>query len=170
MVDDLFLLARAEHPDFLRCEDLTVDDLREGLDRKLATLAPVRVRVDTPSGLTVHADRQRLTQAVVQLVANALKHAGQDASIEVTARAERPDLVVSVSDDGPGVPTDEVETVFDRSARGAGAASGGAGLGLSIVRAILVAHHGSARVAPTPGAGATVELRLPLEAAAVTPG
>ncbi|WP_214058067.1 sensor histidine kinase [Nocardioides aquaticus] len=162
MVDDLFLLARAEHPDFLRPDDLAVDDLVEGLHRTLAALAPVHLRVEALTGLVVRADRQRLTQAVVQLVSNALRHAGPDATIEVVARADGSELVLTVGDDGPGVPAAEAESIFDRSVRGGSAAAGGAGLGLSIVRAILEAHRGSARVLPTDGPGATFELRLPL--------
>lgn len=163
MVDDLFLLARAEHPDFLRLEVVGVEDLMEGLHRKLSELAPVRVRVETPPDLTVQGDRQRLTQAVMQLVANAVKHAGETAAIELHARSEGPDLVISVDDDGPGVPPREVELIFDRAARGGQGAPGGAGLGLSIVRAILEAHGGTARVASRLGPGATFELRLPLK-------
>ncbi len=163
MVDDLFLLARAEHPDFLRPDRVKVATFLVDLHRRLSTLTPLALVADVPDGLVITADPHRLAQAVTQLVANAVKHAGADPRVELGARVDDGELVVWVADDGPGVPVDEAPRVFDRSHRGVAADRGGAGLGLAIVRAIAEAHAGSARLAPT-AQGARFELRLPLTA------
>ena len=161
MVDDLFLLARAEHPDFLRPDRVEVATFLADLHRRLSTLTPLALAADVPDDLVVTADPHRLAQAVTQLVANAVKHAGPEPGIELGGRVEGRYLLLWVSDDGPGVSIDDAPHVFDRSRRGAGAQRDGAGLGLAIVRAIAVAHGGTARLAPT-AAGARFELRLPL--------
>ncbi len=170
MVDDLLLLARAEHPDFLRLGQIDVVELMGELHRKLTTLSPLSLHVDVPAAQTVRGDRQRLTQAVMQLVANAIEHAGESANIELGAVVAGHDLVLSVSDDGPGVPRDEAESIFDRSSQGAGASGRGAGLGLAIVRVIAEAHGGSARLADAQP-GARFELMIPLTpvSAKITP-
>lgn len=161
MVDDLFLLARAEHPDFLWAEQINVGELMEQLHRKLRTLTPLTLRVDVPDALTVRGDRQRLTQAVMQLVANAIKHAGEDARIELGAQVAGADLVLSVTDDGPGVPATAAQSIFRRFRQAPGGARGGAGLGLAIVWAIAEAHGGTARLAES-SSGARFELAIPL--------
>ena len=169
MVDDLFLLARAEHPDFLRLDRVQVAPFLDDLHRRLSTLTPIELTVEVPTDLTITADPHRLAQVVTQLVANAVKHAGPEPHVELGARLEEPrhagadqrHVVVWVADDGPGVPLDEAPHVFDRSHRGIAADRGGAGLGLAIVRAVAEPHGGSARLAPT-ARGARFELALPL--------
>ena len=161
MVDDLFLLARAQHPDFLRPDRVPVASFLDDLHRRLSTLTPIELAVDVPPDLTITADPHRLAQVVTQLVANAVKHAGPEPRVELGARRDGGSLVVWVADDGPGVPIEDAAHVFDRSHRGVAADRGGAGLGLAIVRAIAEAHGGAARLAPT-AEGARFEVTIPV--------
>lgn len=162
MVEDLFLLAQADHPDFLRKGPLVVPEFMTELGRKLSTLARLRLTVDIPAGLSINADAHRLTQAVMQLFANALKYAGHDPAIELRAEISGNDLVLSVTDDGPGIQPQQAVEVFERGHRGAGETAHGAGFGLAIVRAIAEGHGGTARLAPGTTAGARFELAIPV--------
>lgn len=162
MVENLFLLTRAEHPDFVRPEQVDLEDFPADLHHKLTALAPVELQVDVPAGTTMVADAHLLTQAVTQLVANALRHAGDAPPIELAARASSGVLVLSVADDGPGVPAGEVDSIFERNRRGSSAGTDGAGFGLAIVRAIAEALHGQVRVVANQGGGARFEVVFPL--------
>jgi len=115
MVDDLFLLARAEHPDFLRPDRVEVATFLVDLHRRLSTLTPLELGVDVPD------DPHRLARTVTQLVANAVKHAGPHPAVELGARVDGTSLVLWIDDDGPGVPVDEAPHVSDRSHRGVAA-------------------------------------------------
>jgi len=167
LVDDLLLLAQAEHTDFLRPEwiDLHsfVDELWDGLsltaERKF-DLGPV------PDG-ALHADPDRLAQALRNLGRNAIEHTA-DASGLVRLEVERlapSQIRFVVTDDGPGIPAAERERVFERFHRtdpGRSRAAGGAGLGLAIVRAIAEAHGGYVRATEARGGnGTSIELVLP---------
>ncbi len=110
----------------------------------------------------VLADDARIDQVLGNLVGNALAHTPHGG--HVTLAAERAgDLVrVSVSDDGPGIQPDDLARIFDRGWRGAGCGHDGAGLGLSIARAIVEAHGGRIHAESAPGHGATFTFTLPL--------
>lgn len=166
MVDDLFLLARSQQPDFVRLELLDVSDLLHQLHRKLAMLAPLEWQVEVPAGLMVAGDSQRLTQAVMQLVANATKHTPEGATITLSAEVRDAFVVLSVADDGRGVSREDAEQIFRRSSRGDAAGGTGAGLGLAIVLAIAEAHGGTARLAEDGTPGARFEILIPRD----TPG
>jgi signal transduction histidine kinase len=172
VVDDLLLLAQAEQRDFLRVEPIElaqfVDDLWNGLsltgDRQfeLGPLPPGRL----------DADPDRLAQALRNLGRNAVEHTAAGTGVvrlEVTVEGAGARRVrFTVRDNGPGIPADQREFVFDRFHRTDPArsrAKGGAGLGLAIVRAISEAHGGEVS-ARDPGSedrlnGARVELVLP---------
>jgi signal transduction histidine kinase len=136
-----------------------VADLYEDVaaDRRVA----LRV-VDGPA-VTVLGDRDRLRQALANLVDNALKYGPSDSVITVTIRGEGHDARVEVHDDGPGIPADELPRVWDRLFRGDRSRSErGLGLGLSLVRAYVHAHGGRVAVESAPGRGTTFRLVLPL--------
>jgi two-component system sensor histidine kinase KdpD len=102
---------------------------------------------------------------LVNLVENALKYSSPGSPLEVRAEVRGLEVVVSVGDRGPGLAPGEEEQVFQKLFRGsASAASGerGAGLGLAIARAIVVAHGGSVWAENRPGGGAVFSLTLPL--------
>jgi signal transduction histidine kinase len=108
------------------------------------------------------ADGQLLTQALVQLASNACQHTSRGATIWIGAKADGASARLWVRDDGDGVPAEQAERIFQRFTRGTARGHGsGAGLGLSIVRAIAEAHGGSARLVPHAGRGAWFEIVLP---------
>jgi signal transduction histidine kinase/HAMP domain-containing protein len=110
-------------------------------------------------------DRDRLAQVLDNLISNALKFTHSDGRVEVRLSSEGDDARIDVADTGVGVPADEQARLFDRFFRASNAtarAVPGVGLGLMIVRAIVVAHGGSIEVSSEVGAGTTFAIRLPL--------
>jgi signal transduction histidine kinase len=113
----------------------------------------------------VMADGEALAQAVTNLLDNAVKYSGQAKSILVRSFAEGRHLVISVRDSGIGIRKDELTHVFDRFYRGGDEltrAVKGSGLGLTLVKEIVEAHHGSVHVESELGRGSTFSIRLPL--------
>ncbi|HET9509284.1 MAG TPA: HAMP domain-containing sensor histidine kinase [Gaiellaceae bacterium] len=164
IVNDLLLLAKAEAPDFLHLETVDVGVLTDEVQTKAAALAPRRWTVDARGRGRVVADRQRLTQALMQLAENAAKQTEEDDEIAVGSRVEDGEARFWVRDEGPGIPRDDQARVFTRFSRGAGSHRGeGSGLGLSIVQAIAQAHHGRVELVSREGAGATFTLVLPVD-------
>jgi signal transduction histidine kinase len=109
---------------------------------------------------TIDADASRLRQALDNLIANALVHGPADGLVSV--RAEAADAVlISVTDRGPGIATNELDRIFDVGVR-LDPASRGSGLGLPLARAIVEGQGGSLTVRSTPGEGATFAIALPL--------
>jgi two-component system, OmpR family, sensor kinase len=117
-----------------------------------------------PAGLVADLDPDRIREAVDNLVDNALRFAPEGTSIVLAARAAGGDLVLEVSDEGPGFPAEFLPQAFERFRRpdsGRARSDGGAGLGLAIVSAIAHAHGGRATAGNRLGGGAIVTLELP---------
>lgn len=109
-------------------------------------------------------DESRIKQVLVNLLDNAIKYSREGGHVITSVRAENKIAVLTVKDDGAGIPADAIPHVFDRFYRAEKArprGTAGAGLGLSIVQAICRAHGGSVSVTSVEGAGTTVEVRLP---------
>ncbi len=162
LVEDLLLLARL---DAGRPLDRATVDLSRLLVEAVSdarVLSPDHQwRLDLPDRvLEVAGDELRLHQVVTNLLTNARRYTPAGTTVTVRARVGE----LSVHDDGPGFPTDLVAAAFERFARGDVARTrdgeGGVGLGLSLVKAIAVAHGGSVELASTPG-DTTVAVRLP---------
>jgi signal transduction histidine kinase len=112
----------------------------------------------------VIADRQRLTQAIMQLAQNAVQHTNPGDRIEIGSRFDGAEVGLWVLDAGEGIEPDELEHIFDRFARGrVRAGSEGAGLGLSIVRAIAEAHHGRVEIESQLGRGSRFTIVIPAD-------
>ncbi|MDQ3737607.1 MAG: HAMP domain-containing histidine kinase [Actinomycetota bacterium] len=153
IVNDLFLLAMSERPDFLHVDPVDLRDIVIDAHQKVITLGVRDWRVEAPRSVHVVGDRQRLTQAIVQLAANAVKFTGEDDSIRIGTAATEGHATIWVEDSGPGVSPDDAERIFQRFARASSDGSAaGAGLGLAIVQAIAEAHGGTVRLRPGPGA------------------
>ena len=167
LVDDLVLLARAQRPDFLRPTEIHVSDLIMDVLAKSSTLGERRWIVDGLPEQSVIADGQRLTQALMQLAANAVRHTtvGETITIGATIAADR--LQLAVADEGSGIADADKAAIFDRFTRagfrGDGGSRGeGAGLGLAIVASIARGHGGKVLLDTELGKGATFTLDLPL--------
>jgi signal transduction histidine kinase len=167
LVDDLRALAQAEAGQ-LQLERQSTD-LAELLRAVIASFdlqadtQGLALVLDLPSDLPrLDADPQRVRQIVANLVSNALRHA-PDSSRVVVAAAERPgEVLVSVTDDGPGISPEEVSHVFDRFWRGQRSRAAGTGLGLAIARELVRAHGGRIWVESEQGKGSTFYFTLPL--------
>jgi two-component system OmpR family sensor kinase len=164
LADDLLLLARADdHQLVLHRGDASAAELLHeaaGRARRHAAATGVEIIVDAPPDARVDVDRDRIAQALDNLVANALRHA--DATVALSARAEQRLVELHVSDDGPGFPPEFLPRAWERFARADAARTGdGVGLGLAIVRAIAAAHGGRADAANRTGGGADVWISVP---------
>ncbi|MET0795059.1 MAG: ATP-binding protein, partial [Polyangiaceae bacterium] len=124
-----------------------------------ATRIGVQIELDLPP---VDVDAVLIEQALINLLENALRHAPSDSLVQLEASNAREGVLVRVIDHGPGIRLEEREKVFEKFFRGSRATrDGGAGLGLTICRAAVLAHHGRIRALETPGGGATLEFTLP---------
>jgi two-component system, OmpR family, sensor kinase len=166
LTQDLLVLARSDRGRLpVHREDVDVSTV---IDRVVAEFdeqagrAGVRVRGGTGN---VHArvDVDRLRQAIENLVDNAIRHAGTGGTVEVAVERDDGRLRISVTDSGPGFSDAILDRAFEPFARVDGDRAGeGAGLGLTIVRAVAEAHGGSATARNLEGGGAAVSLEFPL--------
>jgi signal transduction histidine kinase len=171
LVDELLTLARTEQPDFLHRKDVDIDELTTRLYETARGLAPRDWQLDNVAVGRAFVDEQRIMQAVLQLAANAVRHTEDGALVSVGSMVSDREVRFWVRDSGPGVPIEDRERIFERFYRGRSARprSEGAGLGLSIVRAIAEAHGGRVELDSQPGRGATFTIIVPLqEGVAVT--
>lgn len=171
IVTDLLIMAKSERPDFVKPRPVDAAELMLDIESQAQQLGDRRWELVEIAEGGVTLDPQRITQAVLQLASNAVTHTGPGGRIRLGSRWVGPGadaaagrrLVVSVTDDGPGVKPEDAERIFrrfDRGTDGSGA-SGGAGLGLSIVTAIATAHGGTVTLDSTPGEGATFAVDIP---------
>lgn len=162
IVNDLLILAKWEQPDFLALERVDVGALTDDVLAKAAALGARSWQVDARAAGTIVADRQRITQALIQLAQNAVQHTAEGDEIAFGTFVGDDGARLWVRDTGPGIPFEEQERVFDRFYRAGGRRrSDGAGLGLSIVQAIARAHGGRLELSSLPGSGATFTIVLP---------
>jgi signal transduction histidine kinase len=113
------------------------------------------------------ADEKRVRQVIYNLLANAVRFSTAGGKLSVSARREGDVIAFTVEDDGAGMPQEFIATAFDRFASRAGGNSrGGAGLGLSIVRAFVELHGGTVSIRSAEGRGTSVTVRLPTRPAA----
>jgi heavy metal sensor kinase len=167
LVDDLLALARLELASGQRSEvDLAalVGEVGDELD-PLARARGLALEAHAEPGLRVVADRDAVKRALANLLDNAFRHSPAGAPVRIAAERRNGWAVLSVADDGPGLSPVEQELVFERFWRSDSSRSresGGAGLGLAIVRRIAESHGGEVGVTSSPGAGSTFEIRLPV--------
>jgi two-component system, OmpR family, sensor kinase len=161
IVEEMTTLARVDDPAFLRSREIALDDFMEEVGVKAEALLDGRLTVETPvPGSVVRGDPHRLTQALLNLLNNAVAHGRGDARVELRVAREPAAWRFEVADEGGGLPANQEESVFRPFHRGK-ATPAGRGLGLAIVRGVAEAHGGSAGVDNRPGEGATFWIRVP---------
>jgi signal transduction histidine kinase len=166
LVNDLILLTKSDRPDFLTQRRVDLERLTHTLVAKARGLADRDWQVDAVGDAVVTVDEQRITQAVLQLADNAVKHTHPGDRVALGSRVVDDTAQLWVADSGEGVPEGDREHVFSRFGRSVvRPGDEGFGLGLSIVAAIAAAHGGRVEVTDTPGGGATFTVTLPLTAA-----
>ncbi|CAN5220618.1 ATP-binding protein [soil metagenome] len=165
MVSDLLLLAQSAQPTFLHPEPVDVASLTEDIFVKLSGLGDRDFQLQSTAATTAVLDPQRITQALVALADNACRFTEPGAWIGVGSHCADGWLRMWVSDSGPGVSPEDRARIFERFARGGQGRrdANGAGLGLSIVRAIAVSHGGDVLLDSMPGRGATFTLVMPIQ-------
>ncbi len=169
IVEDLLELSRVEVGEIhdhapLRVRDL-VDEAAD-LVRSAGEDRGVRVALDVDRHLMVRGDRRQLVSALVNVMDNAIRYTDRGDQVAVLGclDEEAEDVVVKVVDQGVGIPTRDLDRVFERFYRVDRSRSrdrGGTGLGLSIVRHVMENHGGHASISSVEGQGTTVSLRLP---------
>jgi signal transduction histidine kinase len=176
LLNDLLDLTRSDAGRLaLRREPTEVAPLIEEVVRtmraqtdKAAQALSERLAPDLPP---VDVEPARIRQILVNLITNAHEYSPERASIEVSARVAGAEVEIAVTDDGPGIPENQMERIFERFTRGdAGLTQrvGGTGLGLAISKSLVELHGGGIEAESVVGEGSSFRIRLPLSAAAST--
>jgi signal transduction histidine kinase len=162
LVADLLLLARA---DAGRSAPHRPVDLSQVLVDVAAEIEPVtgehRLTIAAHEPLVVDGARDELHRLALNLVENALRHTPPGTHVHAALARASGEVVLSVEDDGPGIPPELRPRLFERFVRGRGDSGGGSGLGLSIVRAVAESHGGSVAAEQPAGGGTRFVVRLP---------
>lgn len=174
LIEDLLDVSRIEEGVFVvrpSQEDL-LPILHEavGLFETQARSASIDLTVESEGPVLARVDRDRILQALSNLLDNALRLTPEAGRVLVGASLEEAWVLVTVRDTGPGVPPEIAERIFDRFAQGGGRDGGSAGLGLAIVEGVAAAHGGFAELQSEVGRGSTFTLRLPISGPTVGEG
>ena len=177
LVEDLLLLARMDQQRPLASNPVDVLSLAADAVHDTRMVAPdrsIELSVQPGAAFIVIGDEPRLRQVIGNLMSNALTHTPDETAIKVSigsgvldprAPEPVPAVLLDVQDHGPGMTSEQADRIFERFYRAdqaRGRATGGSGLGLSIVAALVAAHGGVASVRTAPGLGATFRVALPL--------
>jgi signal transduction histidine kinase len=163
MVQDLLYLARLEANMGIKAVPVDLDDIVLEQLGSIEATNPVEVRLGDFSAVLVRGDRRQLSRALANLLHNAQRHATGE--IRVSLSESNGEAVLSVEDDGPGVPVDAAAHIFERFGRvdeARTADAGGTGLGLAIARDIVERHGGRLVLANAGQPGARFEIHLPI--------
>jgi two-component system OmpR family sensor kinase len=166
LVENLLMLARLDQVPEVTREPVDLSSLVADAAEDARVTAPDRqIRLDAGAPVTVMGDTGQLRQVVSNLVRNALVHTPAGTPVDLAVSEDAKDALLEVRDHGNGLPAEDSDVLFERfwradPARGRGAA--GAGLGLSIVRAVVEAHGGRVAAVNAPDGGALFTVRLPL--------
>ncbi|WP_006243309.1 sensor histidine kinase [Mycolicibacterium tusciae] len=170
LVEDLLLLARADEQQLTRRTDnVDLDDILAAEKTRLQGSSSLRVRASIGAA-RVTGDTGQLERMVRNLVDNAARHARS--LIELHCQTQGVVAVIRIADDGPGIPPDQRERVFDRFVRldaSRARDAGGSGLGLAIVAEIVTAHHGAITIGDRAGGGASITVTLPADTDSYVP-
>ena len=169
LIAQLLLITRLEHLDApLNTELVALDELLEMIAddaRFEAEARGVQVQLELASGLQVRGQSQLLHRAIENVVRNAVRHTADHSAVSVVLRASGDTAVLSIDDQGPGIPEAQLDAIFEPFVRVSQArerASGGYGLGLAIARRVIDASGGRISAHNRIGSGLRVQIELPL--------
>ncbi|MBD3884048.1 HAMP domain-containing protein [Phormidium tenue FACHB-886] len=177
LVNDLLLLAKTEHPDFLHFRPEELDWLTEELYLKSRPLADRKWQLESKGLSPIVVDRQRITQAVMNLVQNAIRHTEAGDTITLGSAVKENHAYLWVRDTGEGIAPEDQQRIFERFVRATNCDTmpgkrarrfEGHGLGLSIVQAIAYAHGGWVELSSRLGYGSTFTIVILLEPALIS--
>jgi heavy metal sensor kinase len=150
----------------LHLESLDITTLVEDivdLYRYVADEKEISISINSPGKIYLNVDRNRMQQVIANLLDNALKYTSQKGRVNVETYSRDSEMILTIQDNGIGIPAEELSKVWERLYRGDKSRSQrGLGLGLSFVKAIVKAHQGSIEVASEPDKGSTFTLHLPM--------
>jgi signal transduction histidine kinase len=164
LLDDLLALARVQAPPMRDFQPLLVPTMLEEITARAASLGTRDFRRRCELDLWVQGDPDALEQALQNIVRNAVEHTSEGDTIELACSGDDDLVVIEISDDGPGIPEQDLSRVFDRFFRAPGprpSGSGGSGLGLAIARQIIQSHCGTVSAANRVTGGAVFRVELP---------
>lgn len=166
LVEELLLLARLDEGRPLDQQPVDIAELLvEAIRTARAVAADFPISLSISDVVVVTGDATRLRQVIDNLLANVRSHTPKGTRSTIDLRMDGDQAEVTVRDDGPGMNPDEAALVFERFYRtdtSRSCRSGGAGLGMSIVEAIITSHHGTVELTASRGQGVTVTVRLPM--------
>jgi two-component system sensor histidine kinase CpxA len=172
LIGEILSLSRLEDPTrTLSAESVNLPELLEALaDNARLEAEPRWVRVDlvAPVALTLEGDRELLFRALENVVRNAISYSPQGALIQLSLRQREQDAVIEITDQGPGVPSELLDRIFEpffRVGKAREHDSGGHGIGLAITARVVALHRGTVRARNVPAGGLQVEITLPLHQA-----
>ncbi len=169
LVEDLLTLARLDQVEERPRQAVDLGRLaRDAVDDARAAAPDRDVELEADEQVGVLGDASQLRQVIANLVRNAVVHTPSGTPIEVRVEKRDGAATLTVRDHGPGLPSEDTDALFERFWRASGGrerGAAGAGLGLSIVAAVVKAHGGSVSAANAPGGGAAFTIRLPLSGA-----
>jgi two-component system, OmpR family, sensor kinase len=169
LVADLLLLARLDRVYAMEPASVNMTDVVRDAATNSEAIDPEHpITINGEGSVRVMGDEQRLTQVVANLLANARAHTPAGTAVAISLHEENDNAIIDVVDDGPGLPEDDSEKLFERFYRIDSSRSretGGAGLGLAIVAAIVSAHNGTIEAGNQEGHGARVTISLPADTA-----
>lgn len=130
--------------------------------RYVAEEKKILIKTDFPDMAPLEADADRICQVIANLLDNAVKFTDPGGEVFVSIK-NLPDFIqIQVADSGSGIPSEEIQRIWDRLFRGTSATQKGLGLGLSIVHAVVHAHSGEVHVTSTPGVGSVFTVQIPV--------
>ena len=160
LVDDLLTLARSRQPHLLHLQLTDLVQLTDETLSKATSLGDRQWQLDSVAEVSTWLDQQRISQAWLQLAANAVQYSDPGSVVSLGSAVDKGELRLWVRDEGQGIGPADHERVFSRHERGS--SGHGTGLGLAIVRTIAASHGGSVELDSAQGAGSTFTIRLPI--------
>ncbi|MDO5534699.1 MAG: HAMP domain-containing sensor histidine kinase [Propionibacteriaceae bacterium] len=164
LITDLILLAKASQPDFLSPQSTDIADLTDAVFTKARALGDRRWLMSRVADAVAQVDPDRITQAWLQLAANAVKYSDPGSTIQIGSRESLGEVYLWVADQGIGIAPEDLAVVKSRFGRAAGVRKtvDGSGLGLAIVDSIAQGHHGRLDISSTLGMGSTFTIVIPV--------